>query len=328
MRNFIYCTVAAIGLILGSPTAIVAVPKTLTPIELAPNFQYPNGIAHTSDGALYVGSVTAGQILKVTSTGKIETFYPGSDEIFAATSLRLDEARGILWGTSPDFLGTRRPSGEIVRRPPRIFAIDTRTGKVLRIIAMPEGGFSNDLALDEKGGVYLTDSNRPRIHYLPPGADQFQVWVENNQFQAKEIGLAGIARHSSGVLVVTLFSDGKLLKVTPQPSGSPQVEMISLPRQLENPDGIQFAPDGTLLVTEGAIASGNGRLLRIDVLAPGTDPKPIEVLADDLESPVNLTVSGNTIWVTEARIRHRLLPGKATQVPDRFFVRRFQLPSE
>lgn len=325
MHNFLGGTIATIGFILGSPIAMANSVRTLTPIELTPSFQYPNGITHTSDGALYVGSVTAGQILKITPAGKIETFYPGSDDLFAATSLRLDEARGILWGTSPDFLGTRSPSGEIVRRPPRIFAIDTRTGNLLQVIAMPEGGFSNDLALDEQGGVYLTDSTRPRIHYLPPGASKFQVWVENDQFRAKEIGLAGIARHSSGVLVVTLFSDGKLFKVTPQASGNPQVEPISLPRKLENPDGIQFAPDGTLLVTEGAIASGNGRLLRIDVLTSGTKPKPIEVLADDLESPVNLTVSGNTVWVTEARIRHRLLPGKETQVPDRFFVRRFRL---
>jgi hypothetical protein len=33
------------------------------PIELPANFQYPNGIAHASDGTLYVGSIASGQIL-------------------------------------------------------------------------------------------------------------------------------------------------------------------------------------------------------------------------------------------------------------------------
>jgi hypothetical protein len=99
---------------------------------LPANFQYPNGIAHASDGTLYVGSVTSGQILRITPEGKVETFFPGNDEVFASTSLRLDEPRGILWGTSPDFLGTRGANGEVTRRAPRIFALDTRSGEVLR----------------------------------------------------------------------------------------------------------------------------------------------------------------------------------------------------
>jgi hypothetical protein len=54
-------------------------------------------------------------------------------------------------------------------------------------------------------------------------------------------------------------------------------------------------------------------------------PKEIETLASGLESPVNLTIAGQTIWITESRIRHRLLPGKEAAVPDAFFVHRFAL---
>ncbi|NMG05832.1 hypothetical protein [Brasilonema sp. UFV-L1] len=142
--------------------------------------------------------------------------------------------------------------------------------------------------------------------------------------RAQQIGLGGIARSPDGVLIVGMFSDGKLFKLTPQAQGKPRVETIALQRKLENPDGMQFAADGSLLVTEGAIASGNGRLLRLNVFAPQT-PKSIEVIAENLESPVNLTIAGKQIWVTEARIRHQLLPGKETEIPDRFFVRRFML---
>ncbi len=301
--------------------------NVLASIELPANFQYPNGIAHASDGTLYVGSVTSGQILRINPEGKVETFFPGNDEVFAATSLRLDEPRGVLWGTSPDFLGTRGANGEVTRRSHRIFAIDTRSGEVLRVIPMPDGGFGNDLAIAPTGGIYVTDSSRPRIHYLAPGATQFQTWAEDEQFRAQEIGLAGIARHSSGVLIVGKFSDGELLKITPQPQGKATVETIPLARELENPDGIQFAPDGSLLVTEGSVESGNGRLLRIDVLSRGTEPRPVETLVENLESPVNLTVAGEDIWISEARIRHRLIPGQENAIPDRFFIRRFTLPT-
>jgi sugar lactone lactonase YvrE len=208
-----------------------------------------------------------------------------------------------------------------------VFAIDTRSGAVLRVIPMPEGGFSNDFALDSAGGVYITDSTLARIHYLAPGTTQLQTWAVDERFRAERIGLGGIARRSDGVLIVGHYSNGELFKVTPQPQGQPTVEAIRLERKIENPDGMQFAPDGSLIFTEGAVESGNGRLLRINVFAPGTDSKTIETLATELKSPVNLTLTGREIWVTESQIRHRLTPGEEAAVPDRFFVRRFRLSS-
>jgi DNA-binding beta-propeller fold protein YncE len=293
------------------------------PIALPTGFQYPNGIARASNGLLYVGSVTSGKILKIHTDGKIETFFAGSEEIFAATSLRLDEQRGVLWGTSPDFLGTRNANGEVVRKPHRLFALDTRTGKALRVIKMPDGGFGNDIALDADGGVYLTDSNRPRIHYLAPQTDQLKVWVEDDRLRATPIGLAGIARAGNGVMVVSLYSDGRLFKISTQPQGR-QVEPIALQRPIENPDGMVFMQDGSLLVLEGGVQSGNGRLLRIvDVLKPGSTPKTVETLAEQMDTPVNLTVSNQAVWVTESRIRHRVLPGKEKEVPEAFSIHRF-----
>jgi sugar lactone lactonase YvrE len=299
--------------------------KILTLIELPSDFQYPNGITNASDGTLYVGSITSGRILRIDPTGKISTLYPRNADVFAATSLRIDEPRGILWGSSPDFLGTSSSNGETIRRPPRVFAIDTRSGEVLCLIQMPEGGFSNDIALDSQGGVYITDSSLARIHYLAPGTRQLQTWVADERFRAERIGLSGIARRSDGVMVVGHYSNGELFKVTSQSQGQPRVEVISLERRLENPDGMQFAPDGSLILTEGAVNSGNGRLLRINVFA-FTEPKPVETLATDLKSPVNLTLAGRDVWVTESQIRHRLIPEQASAVPDRFFVHRFMLP--
>jgi hypothetical protein len=100
-----------------------------------------------------------------------------------------------------------------------------------------------------------------------------------------------------------------------------------LERPLENPDGMQFASDGSLLLTEAAIKSGNGRLVRIDVFSE-TNPKPVETLVSSLDTPVNLTVSDNEVWITESRIRHRLLPGKETEIPDRFFVHHFLITNK
>ncbi|NJL64340.1 MAG: gluconolaconase [Methylacidiphilales bacterium] len=294
-------------------------------IPLPTEFQYPNGITRSRNGILYVGSITSGLILRISPNGRITTFFPGNRDIFAANSLRLDEKRNILWGASSDFLGTRNSRGEIIRRPHRIFAINIRSGKVLRVILMPDNGFGNDIAIAPDGGVYVTDSNQPRIHYLASGRDILQTWVTDERFRAKGIGLAGITRRADGVSVVGNYTNGELFKVTPQTAGKPKVELIPLERKLDNPDGIQFAPDGTLIFVEGAVETGNGRLLRIDISAKGSQPQAIQVLAENLVSPVNLTIAGREIWVTESQIRHRILPGKEKAIPDRFFVRRFRL---
>lgn len=288
-------------------------------IELPINLQYPNGITRASDGTLYIGSVVSGQILQIVPDGNITTFFPGSEEVFAATSLRVDEQRGILWGTSPDFLGVPNAEGEMIRRPHRVFAIAITTGEVVRSLTMPDNGFGNDLALDSNGRVYITDSFNPRIYYLAPNADQFETWVKSELFRSDpdSPGLAGIARNFDGTTIVGMFSEGEIIKIA-----NSAVEVISLERPLENPDGMQFASDGSLLLTEAAIESGNGRLVRIDVLS-NTNPKPVETLASGLDTPVNLTVSGNEVWVTESRIRHRLLPEKEAKIPDRFFVHHF-----
>ncbi len=300
--------------------------KSLNSIELPADFQYPNGITDAQDGTLYVGSITSGRILRISPNGSINTLFPGNEAVFAATSLRLDEQRNILWGTSPDFLGNVNSEGETIRRPNRIFAIDIRSGKLLRLIVMPNGGFGNDMALDREGGVYITDSNLARIYYLAPDTSQLQTWAEDERFRDEQIGLAGIARRSDGVLIAGNFSSGELFKVIPQSQGLAKVEEITLERKIENPDGMQFASDGSLILVEGAAKSGDGRLLRINVFSSETEPKKIVTLASGIKSPVNLTLAEREVWVTESQIRHRLTPGQETKVPDRFFIRRFMLP--
>lgn len=83
---------------------------------------------------------------------------------------------------------------------------------------------------------------------------------------------------------------------------------------------MRFAPDGSLILLEGAVRSGNGRVLRIaEPLAAGQ--RHIEVIAEGLNSPVNLTVANDGIvYVTESHIRHRMVDGSEEQRPGSFHI--------
>jgi hypothetical protein len=47
---------------------------------------------------------------------------------------------------------------------------------------------------------------------------------------------------------------------------------MSLPRTIENPDGIAFTDNGSLIVPEGAVNSGNGKVLDSGFMALRLDP--------------------------------------------------------
>lgn len=319
-------TAALVAATPGAPgTAPVSAAPSHERLSLPGGFAYPNGITHAEDGTLFVGSVSSGRILRRPPGGEWTVLFPGSEEVFAVTSLRLDAPRGLLWGTSPDVMGLMRPDGSLGKRAPRLFAVDARSGAVRHIVPVPEGGLGNDITVLPDGGLYVTDSARASVLYLRPGSERLETYVSDARFTSKAAGLsgigpAGIALAPDGrTLAINTYGPGRLFLV--RMGATPAVSEVALPRRLENPDGMRFAPDGRLLVLEGAANSGDGRVVRIDVLGKSSGPKPIEVLASGMESPVNLTVEANgRVWVTEARLRERLLKGAAAKVPDTFWV--------
>ncbi|HCF3395436.1 TPA: hypothetical protein NIB86_001767 [Pseudomonas aeruginosa] len=280
---------------------------------------YPNGIAWLSDGTLYVGHVTSGRILRKRLGENWRLFFAGAEEVFAANSLRLDERHGLLWGTSPDFL----PSGQV--RPHRVFALDLATGEIRRSLTLPGGGMPNDTFVTSDGIVYLTDTSYGAILRLRPKDKKFDVVYQDERLTGpSRIGAAGIVRTQDGTLIVNNFGTGKIYILDEVSRKAPELRELLLPRLIENPDGMGLAPDGSLIVLENAIESGAGKILRIaDPLLPG--PRNIEVLRKGLESPVNLTITPNgCAFITESRIRHRLLPGHEEETPDRFRI--LQIP--
>lgn len=298
---------------------VAAMPSAL-PLPTGP--AYPNGIAVAADGTVFTGFVASGLILRQRPGDGWTTLSAGTDTVYAATSLRLDAPRQLLWGTSPDFLADGRAP-----RPHRLFALDAATGASRRVIDLPAGAFGNDVAVAPDGTVLLTDSFQGRVWRLPPGARHLEPGPAHADLEPPpggSIGVAGIARAPDGRLVLANYGSGRLLVA--ERDGT--VRPLPLPRKLANPDGLALAPDGALLVCEGDVEGGNGRVLRIaDPFAAST--RHIDVLAEGLASPVNLSLAPDgTLLVTEARIRHRLAKAAALPVPTSFRIIRLPLPRD
>lgn len=294
------------------PGAGAAVPGE---ILLPTGFRYPNGIARAGNGSLFVGSVSVGQIVRRDARGHWSVFFPGSAEIFSATSLRLDESRNLLWGTSPDVLPGRE------RRSSRVFALDVRTGAVRHLVALPDDGFGNDLALAGDGTVYVTDSRHGRVLRIRPGGSAFEILIEDSRLRSDAgIGIAGIALDGKDRAVVGNYGSGRLFVVDRIRSAAPHLRPLLLPRPLENPDGLAVATDGSVLVLEGAVGSGDGKLLRIPSPFVSGE-RSFALIQTGLPSPTNLTTAPDGhVYVTLSRIRHRFVAGQEQDVPPVFGV--------
>lgn len=283
--------------------------RYLERIALPEGGVYPNGITHANDGTLYVGQITQGGVLRRSPSGEWSKLHDGAPEIFAGTSLRLDRERNVLWGASPDFL----PEGD--PRTPRIFALNANTGEVLQTTPLTVG-FTNDIAVEPEGSILITESNGGRLLRLALGSTDFETVLQDDRLTDKTgIGAGGIARAGNGTVAIGNFNSGQVYLYE-----NGNLRQLELPRPIENPDGMRFAPDGSLILLESAVKSGNGRVLRIaDPLAAGQ--RNIEVIAEGLSSPVNLTVTDDGVaYVTESHIRHRMVDGLEDRRPGSFHI--------
>lgn len=320
--NWLSKSVPAAAFLLASIGGASASPDTRS-VWLPEGFAYPNGIAFNDKGGLFVGSVVSGDIAVIELGERPEIRFREVEGRFAGTAIRYDPERETLWVSTPDFLGVER-DGEIIRRPHRLAVVDANSGDVQWTVEMPDAGFANDIALDGEGGAYITDTTLGYLYHVPEPGGPFNIVADGLESLTGAIGPAGLAVHESGDVFVGIYSDGRLLRVRPGDDGrEARVQELDLDGTIGNPDGMAFAEDGRLLLIDGGVASGDGKVVAIDIDQPG--PHRVETLLSGLNLPVNLSVRGNLVAVTESRIRHRMVDEPTLMAPEQFRVILFNL---
>lgn len=81
-----------------------------------------------------------------------------------------------------------------------VVVIDIKSGKVLRTIEVDDAGMLNDITIDEKGIVYISDSNKKRIYSL--ANNKAEVWLETDVFQRPN----GLLAHKNKFYMIDMGS--------------------------------------------------------------------------------------------------------------------------
>jgi hypothetical protein len=287
---------------------------------------FPESIAATPAGTLFVGSLVTGEILRFRpGSTNAETFVPAGVNA-GTTGLFVDMVRGVLWACAVDLT---------FQTPTALRAFDLRTGALRANYEVPDRGVCADIALAH-GDVYVTDTTDPTattrlpgriLRLTTPGPRQadggtLTVWSADPLFTRPapstpsfplEIQINGIAFDGISTLYTTNLSTGELLGVHIKLDGSAApATVIDLDRDLVVPDGIRMLDPARLLVAELV-----GRLTLVN-LQTGTT-----AVVSELDQPTSLVRVGGSLWVSEGQVL-RLVSGQPPNLP--FVLRRLSVP--
>ena len=259
---------------------------------------FPESITSTADGALFVGRLGEGGIVRVEPRTAESTVFvhPGALGSRSILGVFADEASNTLWACSNDLsaLGgaaTGRDTASALK------GFDLKTGVGKRSVSLPSShAFCNDITVDAKGSVYITDSAHPTILKLSPGATAFEAFASSQQFRPPPGGgggLDGIAFGSDGNLYVTTYAAGELFRIDIERGRARRVTKLQGP-PLAFPDALRPFGERSFLLVEGA-----GTLDRVHIEGDAFTIAPIH---GGFRVPTSVTRLDSTAWVSEGQL--------------------------
>jgi hypothetical protein len=294
----IRCSGQVVVIVLGVSLLVQGANQKLKWIPVPGTKPFPESITSTSDGVLFVGRVGDGGIVRVKPrTGESTVFVqPGALGSRSILGVFADEASNTLWACSNDLSalggpGTGRETGSALK------GFDLKTGSGKRSVSLPgTHAFCNDITVDSKGSVYVTDSANPTILKLSPDATTFDVFAQDPVFSPPQGGAAldGIAFGTDGNLYVTTYTAGELIRVDVKDRRTVRVTRLSSTYHLKFPDALRAIGSNRFLLIEGS-----GSLDRVVIQGDAFVVTPIH---GGFATPTSVARVGTTAWVSEGQL--------------------------
>lgn len=252
-------------------------------IELPPDF-FPEGIASSTTGRLYVGSVAGGGIMTVGATVFDAVPFISAEEVGTSVyGIRVssDSRQSMVWACTSD--------DNVVS----VAGIDIATSDVVVRHTLPATAagaapFCNDIVQSPDGGaLWVTESFGGRLFRIAAEnlmtADSLELWLEADNLRGpaeNTFGANGIAL-LEGNLYVANTDRGAIFRIDPSlDAPTPDdLRVVSLvengsPVVLARPDGIAAIsasfrpPTGALLIVENGLGVDGGKRLVQATLDP------------------------------------------------------------
>ena len=310
-RKVIGRALVAAAALAGAACASVPAP---VPHEIAINGSrvFPESITSDAAGNLYNASIAGTIYRTLAGTRTAEPWIVPSEHngLTSLFGLMADDSRGLLWAcNNPNMF-----AGETGRS--LLLAFDLRSGRLSGRYDFPEGPAAcNDIAVAADGAVWVSETAGGRIFVLKPNANELALFAAGEEL----VGIDGIAFASDGALYINNVRSHLFQRVQRKTDGSyAGLTNLTLPVALGGPDGLRSLGGNRFI-------QGEGQFGRVAILEVRGDTVALTPLAEGLDGPVGVTVTGNTAYVVEGKIGYLIDPALREQEPDPFVIRAFPM---
>lgn len=221
-------------------------------IDLPGEGLFPEGILQGPAGELYVTGFGDGSIVVVDGDDHASLFKePGEDGLSSAVGMAIDVERNRLWVANFSF--------DTFTSNMKVFDLD---GGDLVATVEPSGGpemqFFNEVAIDARGRVYMSDTLTPTVWTADANLSTAEVLVTDpllaNPDPDRPFGLNGLALSPAGDHLVVSVMDrivqggGRLVDIDLGSLAVTDVELGGAVDIFGGSDGMFFEPGGDLLM--------------------------------------------------------------------------------
>lgn len=281
-----------------TPPAIPARTAMPDQVVFSPSAFYPEGIAWDKfHDRFLVSSFTNGTIGSVTPEGVYTPFIRDA-AVRSTLGVHIDEARKQVVAAITDGL---------FNNIARVGVYDLETGRRIRLVdlaALRPGAnhLADDLAIDPKGNIYITDVKSPIIYKVDVDG-RAAVFFENERYAEPPgpkpyywVGFNGIVYNKSGFLLVAFYAEGKLVKIpVDHPDSFTEVQLDT---PIVSPDGILISRDGKeLAVVDNKYLTYPPEIVRLGSDDQWTTAKRLQTVSTGFTSPTTATTDGKDVYV-------------------------------
>jgi len=282
---------------------------------------YPEGVDYDAKGKrFFISSLHEGTVGQVADDGSYKPFVTDS-KMVSAIGLRVDAARNRLLVCNSDPGVSLHTKKETQAKLAGLGIYDLSSGKLIKYIdlaALSKGGghFCNDIAIDDSGNIYATDSFSPIIYKIDTGNNP-SILLEDKRFAGDGFNLNGLV-YKDGYLVVAKDNEGVLFKV---PVDKPKdYKEVKIDQKLVGADGLLWGQDGSLIVIANADTNKIFKLTSTDNWESAKVANSVDT--GDVFATTG-TLRDGKVYVMEARLNVLFNP-KTTKQVDVFNIRAYK----
>ena len=228
---------------------VAAMPALPAVISFNKAALYPEGVDYdVQRNRFLVTSMHEGTVGSVSPDGQYQPLFQDS-RMVSAVGLRIDSQRDRVLVCNSDPGVSLHTDKTTQGKLAGLAVFQLSTGKLIKYLdlgGLSSGGnhFCNDIAVDDDGTAYATDSFSPIIYKISSDY-KASIFLQNDRFNGEGFNLNGIVVRED-YLLVAKYNEGVLFKV---PLNDPEnFSQVNIPDKFPGADGLLWTDDGSLVV--------------------------------------------------------------------------------